>query len=183
MGSGGRQGGCRGDLISKFDPDARRGFNLGVVSASGITSTSQPNYRNVHFGIDHSRLDQKWADCGHLGRAVNVQSLAVVKGQLYAGTFEKEANEQGHLWRYEGDQRWTDVGATPDGSNAVPSVIEFDGALYCTSGKYNPIGSRQGAAQNTRPGGRVFRLRRMVADRLRQARRGGRQPDDDGHRL
>jgi len=147
-----------GDLVSKFDSEARRGFHLGIVSASGITSTSQPNYRNVHFGMDNGQIDKQWTDCGRLGRAVNVKSLALVKGQLYAGTFEKEANERGHLWRYEGGRRWTDVGATPDGSNAVPSVIEFDSALYCATGRYNPIGSSLGAAQNTKAGGRVWRV-------------------------
>jgi hypothetical protein len=147
-----------GDIISKFDPETRRGFSLGVVSASGITSSSQPNYRNVHFGIDHGQLDEKWSDCGRPGRAVHVMALGLVKGQLHAGTFEKEAAEQGHLWRYAGGRRWIDLGATPDGSNSVPSVVEFDGALHCTTGKYNPVGSRLGPALNTKSGGRVWRV-------------------------
>ena len=41
-----KDGDVVGDLVSKFDPDRRNGMQLSVVSNSGVTSTSQPNYRN-----------------------------------------------------------------------------------------------------------------------------------------
>lgn len=146
-----------GDLISKFDPDTRRGFTLGVVTNTGVTTTAQSNYRNLHFGIDAGRLDG-WKDCGRPGRAVQIQGLGTWRDQLYAGAFEIGADERGHLWRYAGGQDWVDCGGTPDGSSAVSSMVEFDGHLYCTSGRYNPIGSRLGPAKNTRPGGHVYRV-------------------------
>src|SRR5262249_26467014 len=34
-----------GDLVSKYDPAARRGFNWGIKNSAGVTS-SQSNYRN-----------------------------------------------------------------------------------------------------------------------------------------
>ena len=147
-----------GDLISKFDPEARRGFTLGVVTNTGATTTAQANYRNVHFGIDNGKLDPVWTDCGRPGRAVQIQGLGAWRDQLYAGTFEQGADERGHLWRYGGGQQWVDCGSPPDGANAVSSMAEFDGQLYCTSGRYNPIGSRLGPAKNTRPGGHVYRV-------------------------
>jgi hypothetical protein len=147
-----------GDIVSKFDPDARRGFSLGVVTNSGVTTTAQSNYRNVHFGIDNGRLDAAWTDCGRPGRAVQIQALRVCNNHLYAGTFEMEADECGHLWRYAGGQQWEDLGAPPDGSNAIPSVVEFEGKLHCGSGRYNPLGSALGPARNPRPGGHVYRI-------------------------
>ncbi len=147
-----------GDIISKFDPEARRGFGLSIVTNSGVTSTAQANYRNVHFGIDQGRLDANWTDEGRPGHAVQVKALHVSEGALYAGTFESGPEEMGHLWRYEGPGRWQDVGACPDGSNSVPSIARFDGALYCSTGRNNPLGSALGPAQNTAPGGRVYRI-------------------------
>jgi len=41
-----------GDIVSQFDSVARRGFNLRITHSTGVT-TSQPNTRNVHFGIDN----------------------------------------------------------------------------------------------------------------------------------
>ncbi len=147
-----------GDIVSKFDADARKGLNLGVITNTGVTVTTQPNYRNIHFGIDDARMDQQWADCGRPGSAVHIQSLAVIQESLYAGTFELGAGEVGHLWRYAGEGKWVDLGASPDGSNSVTSITEYDGAVHCCTGRYNPMGSRLGPAQNTRPGGRAYRV-------------------------
>jgi len=146
-----------GDLVSKFDPDTRRGFNLGVVTLSGMTFTTASNNRNLHFGIDDGKLEE-WKDCGRPGNAVHVVAMAVARGNLYAATLEMGADEQGHLWRYDGGQQWTDLGSTPDGSNAVVSIAEFSGAIYCGTGRYNPLGSRLGPQLNKKPGGRVFRI-------------------------
>jgi hypothetical protein len=147
-----------GDIISQFDPDSRRGFGLSVVTNTGGPSTAQANYRNLHFGIDCGQVDAEWTDEGRPGNAVQVKALHVAEGNLYAGTFEAGANETGHLWRYEGGRRWQHLGATPDGSNAVPSVAYYDGGLYCCSGRYNSQGSALGPPQNTAPGGNVYRV-------------------------
>lgn len=147
-----------GDIISKFDGSTRRGWSLNVVTNTGVTSTAQANYRNLHFGVDSGVQSEKWQDCGRPGNAVLIYSLATINGLLYAGTFEKEAGQTGHVWRYEGNGKWVDCGANPDGSNAVPSVIGFEGEIYCSTGRYNPVGSRLGPPQNTLPGGHVYRI-------------------------
>jgi hypothetical protein len=147
-----------GDIISRFDSGARSGWSLSVVTNSGVTSTTQANYRHLHFGIDNGVAAESWQDCGRPGNAAFIYSLATVNGNLYAGTFEREADQTGHLWRYAGNGQWRHCGATPDGSNAIPSMAVLDGALYCASGRYNPVGSRLGEAKNTAPGGHVYRM-------------------------
>ncbi len=147
-----------GDIISNFNPEIRRGFSLGVVTNIEMTTTTQSNYRNVHFGIDNWNIDSAWTDCGRPGNAVHIPALATINDHLYAGTFEPEADGTGHLYRYDGKERWIDCGATPDRSNAVGSVTQFNGEIYCCTGRYNPNGSQLGDAQNTRPGGRVYKV-------------------------
>lgn len=132
-----------GDIVGKFDDITRKGFNLNVVSNTGVTSTAQSNYRNLHFGIDNSLTSKEWGDCGRPGNAVFIQALSAVNGSLYAGTFEFEKNEKGHLWRYAGGQQWIDCGS-PDGANSVTGIIEYKGSLYCCTGRYDPSGSRWG---------------------------------------
>jgi hypothetical protein len=147
-----------GDLLSRYDSAMRRGWTLGVVTNTGVTSTTQPNYRQLQFGMDNGAAPTAFEDCGRPGNAAFIYSMATIGGKLYAGTFEREAGQTGHLWRYEGDGQWHHCGATPDGSNSVPSITFFDGALYCSSGRYNPVGSRLGPPQNTAPGGHVYRI-------------------------
>ncbi|HWC04007.1 MAG TPA: LamG domain-containing protein [Methylomirabilota bacterium] len=155
--AGDENGDAIGDVVAKFDPDARKGFHLGILTNSGVTSTTQPNYRNLHFGIDDRRPAARWTDCGQPGRAVLVAALKVAKNRLYAGTLEAGAEERGHLWRYEGGRQWVDLGA-PIGCNVVNSVAEFDGALYCGVGRYMGVGSALGELPNRTPGGQVYRL-------------------------
>ena len=146
-----------GDLLSKYDSATRRGWTLSVVTNSGVTSASQANYRHLHFGIDNGTTGS-WTDCGRPGNAAFIYSLATVGGALYAGTFELEADQTGHLWRYAGDGNWQHCGATPDGSNSIPSIVDLDGELYCSTGRYNPVGSRLGPPRNLSPGGHVYRV-------------------------
>jgi hypothetical protein len=147
-----------GDLLSRYDSVARRGWNLQVVTNTGVTATAQSNYRHLQFGIDNAASPAAWQDCGRPGNAKYVCSLATIQGRLYAGTFELEADQTGHLYCYEGNGQWTDCGATPDGSNAMPSTVFFDGAIHCSTGRYNPVGSRLGPPKNTAPGGHVYRI-------------------------
>lgn len=147
-----------GDLLSRYDSATRRGWALSVVSNSGVTSTTQPNYRHLQFGIDNGAAPASWRDCGRPGNAKMVYSMASIEGKLYAGTFEIEADQTGHLYRYEGDRQWKDLGATPDGSNSIPSTVQYNDAIYCSTGRYNPIGSRLGQAKNIAPGGHVYRV-------------------------
>ncbi len=98
-----------GDLVNKFDHDTRRGFNLLVQTQTGMTQTTQSNYRHLQFGIDHSQIEDGWTDCGRPGNAVKVSSMASIEGELYVGTFENAAGHTGHLMRYCGGQQWQDL--------------------------------------------------------------------------
>ncbi len=147
-----------GDLISKFDPATRKGFQLVVATQTGTTVTTQPNYRHLQFGIDDAYVQESWQDCGRPGQAVKIASLATIHGRLYAGTTELGAQECGHLWRYEGGASWSDLGTPPAGCNSVEALTCFEGGLYAASGRYNPRGSQLGAPQNRRPGGPVYRV-------------------------
>ena len=145
-----------GDLVSKFDPDTRRGLQLSIVTNSGVTSTAQSNYRNLHFGID-AGMDPEWTDRGRPGNAVFVTALTVAQGKLYAGTLETGADEMGRLWRYGDDGTWLDLG-NPVGCNVVHTVAEFDGGLYAGFGRYIGQSSDLDETRNTTPGGQVYGL-------------------------
>jgi len=146
-----------GNILSKFDPDTRKGLQLYILSSTGVTSTAQANYRNLHFGIDNARLDPEWVDCGRPGNAVKIAALTVAGERLYASTLEIGSDEMGRLWRYEGNGQWIDLG-NPVGSNTIGSVVEFDGDIYCGLGRYVGQGSDLGDLPNRTPGGQVYRL-------------------------
>jgi Concanavalin A-like lectin/glucanases superfamily len=146
-----------GDLIAKFDLETRTGVHLGILTSTGVTSTAQPNYRNVQFGIDDGRQPLRWDDCGRPGQAVLIAALRVAGSRLYAGTLETGTGERGRLWRYEGDRRWVDLG-NPVGCNVVHAVAEFEGALYCGMGRFMGEGSALGELPNRTPGGQVYRV-------------------------
>ena len=116
-----------GDLLTQYDPEARRGFNLSIKHNAGVTG-SQANYRNVHFGIDNAQTGE-WTDHGKPGKSLFNHSMAVHDGQLYVGTVEGQTNaDQGHVYRFDGS-RWIDLGA-PWKSNGVTAMASFDGRLY-----------------------------------------------------
>ncbi|MCC6488751.1 MAG: hypothetical protein IT364_14730 [Candidatus Hydrogenedentes bacterium] len=144
-----------GDILTSFDPDARRGLNLGLATYSGV-GNSQPNYRNLYFGIDNGQLEPEWTDCGRPGNAVLVFGFAVHEGALYAGTCEPLEGEAGHVYRYDGDGKWTDCGS-PDASNAVAALAVCNGSLYAGTSWYDTTGSALPASPNTTPGGRIYR--------------------------
>jgi hypothetical protein len=158
------QWGSLGDILSKYDPVARRGLNFGLMSYTGAAS-NQSNTRNVHFGIDAGtsttdggtgRDDRHWIDCGRPGNAVMIKALAVFAGDLYAGTYEAGADEAGHVYRYLGGSEWEDCGA-PDRCNTVASLAVHAGALYAGVSHYRASGSALPDSANTHPGGRVYR--------------------------
>ncbi len=147
-----------GDLVNKFDHSARRGFNLMVQTQTGVTQTTQSNYRHVQFGIDSAQVDDGWTDCGQPGNAVKISSMASIEGELYVGTFENAPDHVGHLMRYRGGQDWEDLGGAPSGCNCIDSITYHNGAMYASTGRYDPNGSSLGNAKNRAPGGNVYRI-------------------------
>lgn len=143
-----------GDLISKYDPVTRRGFNLTVRTAAGVTS-SQANVRQLHFGIDQGTDAGQWLDHGRLGEAVLIYSMAVFQGRLYAGTCVAGEQEAGRVFSFDGSQ-WTDCG-NPDQCNSVSSLAVYQGKLYVGTGKYRLRGSSLAESENPSLGGGVYR--------------------------
>jgi hypothetical protein len=119
-----------GDLLAKYDPSHRRGFNLGLVSSQ---YRSPANRRNLHFGIDQGRVES-WIDCGQCDH-VGIWCLCVHKGSLYAGAFVRnngshtDMNPLGHVYRYDGGKRWTDLGRLGDAVNVL-CLASYRGELY-----------------------------------------------------
>jgi len=142
-----------GDILSKYDPVSRRGFNFNIKTNS--VTTSQSNHRHVQFGIDNGRLGS-WADCGRPGNCVYVMGLAVYDGRLFAGTCEAGKDEAGHVYRYAGGGDWIDCGR-PDGSNSISALAVYEGKLYAGSARYNLAGSALSASPNEQPGGKIYR--------------------------
>lgn len=149
-----KRGHPTGDLLSRYDLQTRRGYQLTLKSSLGVTS-NQPNDRHLQFGIDDNRATE-WRDCGRPGNALFAFSMAVHEGALYAGTCEPGPDESGRVYRYMGNQQWIDCGA-PDKSNAVTSLAVFQGQLYAGTGKYRVAGSSLKESENLTLGGRVFR--------------------------
>jgi len=144
-----------GDLVGKFDPVTRTGFNFSIQNAAGVCS-AQSNYRHLHFGIDAGQLDAAWTDCGRPGNNLFVFALCVFDGELYAGTFEHGKDEAGHVYRYAGGTEWVDCGS-PDRCNAVQALAVYDGHLYAGAGRYLARGSSLPESPNEIPGGKVYR--------------------------
>lgn len=143
-----------GDLISQFDPQTRTGFHLSLRNHAGVTH-SQANYRQLQFGID-SGTEPEFTDEGKPGNAVYGQSMTVHDGHLYVGTCEAGSDQAGHVYRYDGTGKWTDLG-TPDKANSITGMAAFGGALYVGSGKYRLGGSSLVESENPHLGGRIFR--------------------------
>lgn len=144
-----------GDLMSFFDAEKRRGFNLGVLTQTGVT-TSQSNWRNLVFGIDDGQASTAWTDLGRPGNAVLIFALAVHQGDLFAGTCEAGGDQVGHVYRLDDQGRWEDLGL-PAGCNSVSALAEFQGGLYAGTARYRLRGSALKDSENPKPGGQVFR--------------------------
>ena len=144
-----------GDLVSTFDPATGRGFALGLLTSSGVTS-HQPNWRTLHCTVAGGEAEVRWEDCGRPGNAVYVKALAVHAGQLYAATYEAGADEAGHVYRWLGGAEWLDCGA-PDRCNSVSALAVADGVLWAGVSRYRAQGSALPESPNIHPGGRVYR--------------------------
>jgi hypothetical protein len=145
-----------GDLIGQYDPATRTGWQLAIQNLAGVTN-SQPNHRHLAFGIDQGRLEPAWTDHGRVGQGVYVFSLCVHNDKLYASTCEADPKGRGHVYRWDGGDRWTDLGG-PDAANAISALASFNGSLYAASSKYRLGGSALAESENPNLGGKVYRL-------------------------
>ena len=140
-----------GDIASKFDPAARKGFTLSIMNYPGVTS-GQPNWRNLAFSIDDAKITQRWTDCGRPGDCKMLWAFCVWRDDLYAATFELNAGQAGHVYRFAGGTKWEDCGS-PDKANAVTTLAVFGDQLYAGTACYDSVGSSLPASPNRNPGG------------------------------
>lgn len=142
-----------GDVVSWFDPAARRGFNLAFEH--GSPCGSHGNDRTAWFGID-AGTSPTFVDHGRPGDAtVMVCSLAASDGALYAATWEQGPSARGHVYRLE-PSGWVDCGSPWD-ANAVTRLAVHDGALYAGVSRIRGGGSGLEDSPNQNPGGRILR--------------------------
>jgi hypothetical protein len=91
----------------------------------------------------------RWINCGAPDRSNSVTSLAVYRGELYAGTgryrlagssLAESENPHlgGRIFRYDDADRWIDCGQLPH-TEAVGGLVVFQDRLYASS-LYRPAG-------------------------------------------
>ena len=149
-----------GDLVSKFDPQTRRGINLHVAGSSPAYC-AMSDTRHVHFGIDDGYLGQ-WTDHGKPSPSnALITTLVAYEGNLYCGIADADKpKDRAHVFRYGGDRKWIDCGRLGDDPNhhSVMSMIVHQGKLYAGTGAwdwYAAEGAIPGAPPVART--RVFR--------------------------
>jgi len=128
-----------GDILDLYDPSLRRGVTLSVNSSSSGYQ-GQGSDRHVYFGIDNARSSD-WQDCGRPSPTSPYvsNSMMVYKGRLYAAvTDAKDEKDWCHVFRYEGNQKWTDCGRVGNGrTTGVGPLIVHDGNLYAVTWTYD----------------------------------------------
>ncbi|MFP6618002.1 MAG: LamG domain-containing protein [Pirellulaceae bacterium] len=86
----------------------------------------------------------RWVDCGAPDKSNAITSLAVYQGKLYAGSelysgagsslpVSPNTNNGGSVFRYEGDQKWTNVGKVAD-VRSISGLTVYKGKLYAGTG-------------------------------------------------
>lgn len=143
-----------GDLVTKFDPVRRQGFNLSLAASNGGYN-STGNARHVQFGIDAGTTGQ-WTDCGRPGnKSHNSDALTVFNGNLYAGTCDASSvDDWAHVYRYRGGQNWDDCGRVGTGrTRGAYALVVHDGSLYAATS------ASHGRQPKTMDFGRVYRYR------------------------
>ena len=139
-----------GDLVSKFDPAARRGINLHVAGSSPAYC-AMSDTRHVHFGIDDAFLSP-WEDHGKPWPSNSlISSLIVFQGELYCGIADADrSSDKARVFRFNGEQKWVDCGRLGDDPNhhSVMSMVVHRGKLYAGTGIWDwvqALGGLKGA--------------------------------------
>jgi hypothetical protein len=128
-----------GDVLTKYDADRRRGFNLGIAGNSPAYS-SVGDAKHVHFGIDNG-INGSWLDCGKPWKSNPlISALTVYKNQLYASIADASRPEDAcRVFRYAGGTDWVDCGrlGTDPLTLSVMSLIVHKGRLYAGTGVWD----------------------------------------------
>ncbi|HVY69650.1 MAG TPA: hypothetical protein VHH73_06950, partial [Verrucomicrobiae bacterium] len=128
-----------GDVLDKYDPARRKGITLSLRS-SGSGYAGQGDDRLVTFGIDDGHASE-WEDCGRPSptSAYISNSMLVYKGKLYAAvTDAKDSKDWCHVFRYDGNRKWTDCGRVGSGrTTGVGPLVVHNGDLYAVTWTYD----------------------------------------------
>jgi hypothetical protein len=128
-----------GDLISKFDPEVRCGFNLSIDS-SASAYCGMSDARHVRFGIDDGYIGP-WEDCGRPTPSNPlITNLIVHDGALYCGSADAaEPMDACRVYRWTGGKQWQDCGRLGDNPNhlSVQSMCVHEGQLYSGTGVWD----------------------------------------------
>src|SRR4051794_1978263 len=144
--------GAFGSLVSKFDSNRRRGFDLALCSnSSGYNG--QSDIRQLVWGLDDG-AEGKWTDCGRPNGKTHISdALTVCNGDLYAGSTDgPDLADWAHVYRYRGGRIWEDCGRLgKDRTRGVYAMIVHKGELYAATS------ASHGAQPAEMSFGRVYR--------------------------
>lgn len=139
-----------GDLVSKFDPAARRGINLHVAGSSPAYN-AMSDTRHVHFGIDDGYVSA-WEDHGKPWPSNSlITNLIVFEGDLYGGIADADRpQDRARVFRFSADKKWVDCGRLGEDANhhTVMSMVVHQGKLYAGTGIWDwvqALGGLKGA--------------------------------------
>jgi hypothetical protein len=141
-----------GDLVCKFVPQLRRGFNLSLLgNASGYSGHG--DRKGIHFGIDNGIVGS-WMDCGRPWKTnPAIATLTVYKNQLYAAIGDASRPEDAcRLFRFEGGEKWTDCGRLGNDllTPSAMSTTVHKGQLYAGTGSWDWEKSNVGRSGRSR---------------------------------
>jgi hypothetical protein len=128
-----------GDLVCKFTPGLRRGFNFTLLgNASGYSGHG--DRKGVHFGIDNG-INGSWVDCGRPWKTnPTIATLTVYRNQLYAAIGDASRPEDAcRIFRFEGGEKWVDcgrLGKDPLTPSAMSTVVH-KGRFYAGTGAWD----------------------------------------------
>lgn len=128
--------------------DATLAFALAVHDGHLFAGTAT-NAKGAVGRVYRHEGAEKWADCGAPDKSNTVSALAAYRGKLYAASSKyrfagsalpesENANRGGGVYRYDGENRWTEVGRLPD-TEAIGGLVVFKDRLYASS-LYKPAG-------------------------------------------
>lgn len=128
-----------GDLVSKFDPDNRRGLNF-HIAGSAPSYNGMCDTRHVHFGIDDGYLSE-WDDRGKPWPSNSLIScMVVLDGEMYVGIADADKTEdKAKMFRYAGGKEWVDCGRIGNDADhhSIQAMIIHKGKIYAGSGIWN----------------------------------------------
>ena len=137
--------------------DSRHVRALCVFDGNLYASTWEPAAGDAG-GIYRFQGKDNWVHVGSPDKANAISTLCVCNGKLYAGSewydgggsslpLSENTHPGGRVWRYDGDQTWTDCGQVDAEVTSVSGLVEFNGELYAgtgTTGSHHPLGKNKG---------------------------------------